>query len=128
MTYPVLWYMPCVCPQDQKNNQMYLGVTHQGIMTFHGSRRTQMYKWWDTPSPGAQKYIYTQIAHPTMNSFAPKGVHYPINSVLSEYIYLSCNNVCEWSCLFNSAKHNGCQQQQWRYNNFRFAICWVYIP
>ncbi|XP_052270558.1 FERM domain-containing protein 5-like isoform X4 [Dreissena polymorpha] len=31
--------------KDQKGNQMYLGVTHQGIMTFHGSRRTQIYKW-----------------------------------------------------------------------------------
>lgn len=31
--------------QDQKGVSLYLGVTHQGIMTFHGSRRTQLYKW-----------------------------------------------------------------------------------
>ncbi|KAJ8304098.1 hypothetical protein KUTeg_017681, partial [Tegillarca granosa] len=31
--------------KDQKGTQLYLGVTHQGIMTFHGSRRTQLYKW-----------------------------------------------------------------------------------
>ncbi|XP_056021884.1 FERM domain-containing protein 5-like isoform X3 [Ostrea edulis] len=31
--------------KDQKGVSLYLGVTHQGIMTFHGSRRTQLYKW-----------------------------------------------------------------------------------
>lgn len=31
--------------KDQKGTSLYLGVTHQGIMTFHGSRRTQLYKW-----------------------------------------------------------------------------------
>ncbi|KAL5004969.1 hypothetical protein ScPMuIL_018425 [Solemya velum] len=31
--------------KDQKGTQLYLGVTHQGIMTFHGSRRTQLFKW-----------------------------------------------------------------------------------
>lgn len=31
--------------KDQKGTPLYLGVTHQGIMTFHGSRRTQLYKW-----------------------------------------------------------------------------------
>ncbi|XP_069137596.1 FERM domain-containing protein 5-like isoform X2 [Argopecten irradians] len=31
--------------KDHKGTQFYLGVTHQGIMTFYGSRRTQLYKW-----------------------------------------------------------------------------------
>ncbi|XP_070212577.1 FERM domain-containing protein 5-like isoform X4 [Littorina saxatilis] len=31
--------------EDQKGDQLYLGITHQGIMTFRGSRRTQLYKW-----------------------------------------------------------------------------------
>jgi hypothetical protein len=35
--------------QDQKGDQLYLGITHQGIMTFRGSRRTQLYKWSVTP-------------------------------------------------------------------------------
>ncbi|XP_067666591.1 FERM domain-containing protein 5-like isoform X2 [Haliotis asinina] len=31
--------------KDQRGDQLYLGVTHQGIMTFRGSRRTQLHKW-----------------------------------------------------------------------------------
>ncbi|KAL3867215.1 hypothetical protein ACJMK2_044433 [Sinanodonta woodiana] len=31
--------------KDQKGTQLYLGCTHQGIMTFHGARRTQLYGW-----------------------------------------------------------------------------------
>ncbi|PVD19558.1 hypothetical protein C0Q70_20048 [Pomacea canaliculata] len=31
--------------KDQRGDQLYLGITHQGIMTFRGSRRTQLYKW-----------------------------------------------------------------------------------
>ncbi|KAL8616643.1 hypothetical protein ACOMHN_031625 [Nucella lapillus] len=31
--------------KDQKGDQLYLGITYQGIMTFRGSRRTQLYKW-----------------------------------------------------------------------------------
>ncbi len=31
--------------QDQKGNQMYLGVTHLGIVTFQGNKRTHLFKW-----------------------------------------------------------------------------------
>ncbi|XP_050402558.1 FERM domain-containing protein 5 isoform X33 [Patella vulgata] len=31
--------------KDSRGDQLYLGVTHQGIMTFRGSRRTQLFKW-----------------------------------------------------------------------------------
>ncbi|CAE1230013.1 FERM domain-containing protein 3,Band 4.1-like protein 1,Band 4.1-like protein 2,FERM domain-containing protein 5, partial [Acanthosepion pharaonis] len=31
--------------KDQKGNQLYLGITHQGIMTFHGNRRTHLFVW-----------------------------------------------------------------------------------
>ncbi|XP_076443403.1 FERM domain-containing protein 5-like isoform X2 [Babylonia areolata] len=31
--------------KDQKGDHLYLGITHQGVMTFRGSRRTQLYKW-----------------------------------------------------------------------------------
>ncbi|CAH1796465.1 unnamed protein product [Owenia fusiformis] len=31
--------------KDQKGNQMYLGVTHLGIVTFQGNRRTHLFKW-----------------------------------------------------------------------------------
>lgn len=31
--------------KDQRGDQLYLGVTHLGIMTFRGSRRTQLFKW-----------------------------------------------------------------------------------
>ncbi|XP_035825431.1 FERM domain-containing protein 5 isoform X2 [Aplysia californica] len=31
--------------KDQKGDQLYLGVTHLGIMTFRGNRRTQLFKW-----------------------------------------------------------------------------------
>lgn len=31
--------------KDQRGDQLYLGITHQGIMTFRGSRRTQLYRW-----------------------------------------------------------------------------------
>uniref|UniRef100_A0A0B7AKC0 FERM domain-containing protein n=1 Tax=Arion vulgaris TaxID=1028688 RepID=A0A0B7AKC0_9EUPU len=31
--------------KDQKGEPLYLGVTHLGIMTFRGSRRTQLFKW-----------------------------------------------------------------------------------
>ncbi|XP_041370882.1 FERM domain-containing protein 5-like isoform X3 [Gigantopelta aegis] len=31
--------------KDQRGDQLYLGVTYQGIMTFRGSRRTQLFKW-----------------------------------------------------------------------------------
>lgn len=31
--------------KDQRGDQLYLGITHQGIMTFRGSRRTQLFKW-----------------------------------------------------------------------------------
>ncbi|KAH9520415.1 FERM domain-containing protein 5 [Bulinus truncatus] len=31
--------------KDQKGDPLYLGVTHLGIMTFRGSRRTQLFKW-----------------------------------------------------------------------------------
>ncbi|KAL8602280.1 hypothetical protein ACOMHN_022793 [Nucella lapillus] len=31
--------------KDQRGDQLYLGITYQGIMTFRGSRRTQLFKW-----------------------------------------------------------------------------------
>lgn len=31
--------------QDQKGNQLYLGVNFNGIQTFQGSRKTFQYKW-----------------------------------------------------------------------------------
>ncbi|XP_059174623.1 FERM domain-containing protein 5-like isoform X4 [Physella acuta] len=31
--------------KDQRGDPLYLGVTHLGIMTFRGSRRTQLFKW-----------------------------------------------------------------------------------
>lgn len=31
--------------KDQKGDQLYLGVTHLGIMTFRGNRRSQLFKW-----------------------------------------------------------------------------------
>ncbi|KAK2163444.1 hypothetical protein LSH36_79g04025, partial [Paralvinella palmiformis] len=31
--------------KDQKGNQMYLGVTHLGIVTFQGNKRTHLFKW-----------------------------------------------------------------------------------
>jgi hypothetical protein len=31
--------------KDQKGEPLYLGVTHLGIMTFRGSRRTTLFKW-----------------------------------------------------------------------------------
>ena len=34
--------------QDQKGNQMYLGVTHLGIVTFQGNKRTHLFKWYVT--------------------------------------------------------------------------------
>jgi len=47
-------------------------------------------------------YIYTKIYIPTapstMNLFAPYDVHHPMNAVSSELLFLSCNDVCDWSC------------------------------
>ncbi|XP_053405298.1 FERM domain-containing protein 5-like isoform X2 [Mercenaria mercenaria] len=51
--------------KDQKGNQMYLGVTHQGIMTFHGSRRTQIYKWSQIKKLAFEGKTF--IAHVNMN-------------------------------------------------------------
>ncbi|XP_029643341.1 FERM domain-containing protein 5 isoform X2 [Octopus sinensis] len=31
--------------KDQKGNPLFLGITHQGIMTFHGNRRTHLFTW-----------------------------------------------------------------------------------
>lgn len=31
--------------KDQRGNQMYLGVTHLGIVTFQGNKRTHLFKW-----------------------------------------------------------------------------------
>ncbi|CAG5136494.1 unnamed protein product, partial [Candidula unifasciata] len=31
--------------KDQKGDPLYLGVTHLGVMTFRGNRRTQLFKW-----------------------------------------------------------------------------------
>ena len=43
-------------------------------------------------------------APPTMNSFAPYGVHHLMNAVSLEYLYLSWNNVCNWWSELNGAK------------------------
>ncbi|XP_064619225.1 FERM domain-containing protein 5-like isoform X4 [Lineus longissimus] len=31
--------------KDQKSNQLYLGVTHLGIVTFQGNKRTHLFRW-----------------------------------------------------------------------------------
>ncbi|XP_052791447.1 FERM domain-containing protein 5-like isoform X5 [Mya arenaria] len=65
--------------KDQKNNQMYLGVTHQGIMTFHGSRRTQIYKWSQIKKLAFEGKTF--IAHVNVNEDADtshKKKHQPI--------------------------------------------------
>ncbi|XP_064610207.1 FERM domain-containing protein 5-like isoform X2 [Liolophura sinensis] len=31
--------------KDQKGNQLYLGITHQGVLTFQGNRKTHQFKW-----------------------------------------------------------------------------------
>ncbi|GAB1605989.1 FERM domain-containing protein 5-like isoform X10 [Argonauta hians] len=31
--------------KDQKGNPLFLGITHQGIMTFQGNRRTHLFTW-----------------------------------------------------------------------------------
>ncbi|XP_074651901.1 FERM domain-containing protein 5-like isoform X3 [Tubulanus polymorphus] len=31
--------------KDQKGNQLYIGVTHLGIVTFQGSKRTHLFRW-----------------------------------------------------------------------------------
>jgi len=48
--------------------------------------------------------FYIPTAHSTIYSFAPYGVHHLMNAVSSEYLYLSCNNVCDWSSKINGAK------------------------
>jgi len=40
--------------------------------------------------------IFTQTAHPKMNLFAPNNVHHLMNTVSLEYLYLSCNDVCDY--------------------------------
>ena len=36
----------CRC-QDQDGQQMYIGITHLGIVTFQGNKRTHQFKWYD---------------------------------------------------------------------------------
>ena len=67
----------------------------------------------------SMRNIYTTTVRPTMNLFTSKDVHHLINTVSSEYLYLSCYDVCDWSM--------DIRQQQQCYVNFRFAICQVYI-
>lgn len=31
--------------KDQKNNQLYIGINHTGMMTFQGNRKTHHFKW-----------------------------------------------------------------------------------
>jgi len=40
--------------------------------------------------------INTPTARPTMNFFAPNGVHHPMNEIYSENLYLLCNDVYDW--------------------------------
>ena len=49
-------------------------------------------------------YIYIPTACPTMNSFAQNNVHHAMNTVSSEYLFLSCDYVCDWSSKLNGAK------------------------
>jgi len=46
---------------------------------------------------GSHENINTQIAHFMMNSFVPNGVYDLTNVDSSKYLYLSCNNVYDWS-------------------------------
>jgi len=54
-----------------------------------------------------QMYIFTQTAHPTMNSIALNDVYQSINVVSLENFYLSCNDVCGWSSVLNGIKTQG---------------------
>jgi len=47
-----------------------------------------------------------------MNLFAPKDVYHPMNAVSSEFLFLSCNDICDWLSELNGATHKGRQQQQ----------------
>ena len=40
-------YQVSSSPQDQKNNPIFLGLSHSGVLTFQGSRKTQHYRWTD---------------------------------------------------------------------------------
>jgi len=48
--------------------------------------------------------IYTPTARPTMNSFVPNDVQSQMNAVSLEFLYLSCNDVCDWSSELNGLK------------------------
>ena len=39
-----VWYW-CCC-QDPDGQQMYVGITHLGIVTFQGNKRTHQFKWY----------------------------------------------------------------------------------
>jgi len=63
--------------------------------------------------------FYTPTAHPTMNIFAPNGVHYPMNLVSLEYLYLSWNNVCDWHKNVTNNNNNDVKSTP--------ALPWFYI-
>ena len=56
--------------------------------------------------------IYTPTAYPMMNLFAPNDVYHLMNAVSSEFLVLSCNDICDWLSELNGATHKGRQQQQ----------------
>lgn len=66
--------------KDQRGDQLYLGITHQGIMTFRGSRRTQLYKWTQIRRIAYEGKMF--IVHITVNededATAPKKKQQPV--------------------------------------------------
>ena len=49
-------------------------------------------------------HINTPTACPSMNSFAPNGVHHLTNAVSLEYLFILSNDVCDWSSELIGAK------------------------
>ena len=72
-----------------------------------------------------QMYIFTQTAHPTMNSIALNGVYQSMNVVSLENLYLSCNDVCGWSSVLNGIKYAIRRQQQRYFVSLRLKSFYI---
>jgi len=44
----------------------------------------------------SKENINIPTACPTMKLSAPDGVYHLLNAVSLEYLYLSCNDICDW--------------------------------
>ncbi|XP_074651900.1 FERM domain-containing protein 5-like isoform X2 [Tubulanus polymorphus] len=70
--------------KDQKGNQLYIGVTHLGIVTFQGSKRTHLFRW-------------SQV-----NKIAFEGkmfiVHITLQEVDENFIYKKKKHACGFKC------------------------------